>query len=606
MRDSLGNCRLCYPRIAAYLADYPEQILINIAAGYNSPVTTAKYITLGDPTPHPRRTREWILSHIAEARKKADPNDVKAYTVAARELGLNAVDRPFWEDLPGYEPDLVICPDILHGVFRFWRDHILNWVQYLVGDQELDRRLAALQPLIGIRHFAHGISHLSQWTGREDRELQRVLLVVIAGASGLNENSIRCLRAFHDFLYLVQYRSHSTSTLEYLETALKNFHSLKAVFIRNKAHRGKNGVLRHFCIPKLAAFHEYGRHIRLMGSSVQFSTEVTETCHQEMAKTAYRATNRKDFFMQMCGYLNRLATFSLLEELSTWHYERLAKKSTTRQIQPPPTPDYITFIERMTEAAQKHQSLEIRRESRARGGYVWLTIKPDRQGMLVNTISQFYGLPNFRMVLVKFLDDRNVGGIAVNLATLRCDTWYRFRTQRPTVQDDDELADTRTILAVPPSVQETRYGLCNCVLIKEDRDAEPTGIEGKIQFSYLSWTDGYFSGYRVGQVRLVFQPNLPILHPWHGTPLACVYWFSKVPVSPERNINMYKVRYLHDDENRRVCGIVPLSSICRLLQLVPIFGPRMNPQLNASNSMDVWSSYYINSFMDKETYQAVW
>jgi hypothetical protein len=54
-------------------------------------------------------------------------------------------------------------------------------------------------------HFTNGISHLSQWSGHDDRELQRNLLVVIAGAPRIDAPAMRCLRAFHDFLYLAQY-----------------------------------------------------------------------------------------------------------------------------------------------------------------------------------------------------------------------------------------------------------------------------------------------------------------------------------------------------------------------------------------------------------------
>jgi Plavaka transposase len=143
--DSLGHNRLCYPRVATYLADYPEQVLINAAAPLNLPVTTAGFHDLGNADPHPRRTKQWILSQISKLRDQVDPDDLARYLAEAKKVGLNAVDQPFWEELPGYEPDLVICPDILHGLFRMWRDHILKWVRYLVGVKELDCSTAALK-----------------------------------------------------------------------------------------------------------------------------------------------------------------------------------------------------------------------------------------------------------------------------------------------------------------------------------------------------------------------------------------------------------------------------------------------------------------------------
>jgi hypothetical protein len=161
-------------------------------------------------TPHPRQTKKWILSQISKLHDQIDPDDVAKYLVEAKKVGMNTVDQPFWEDLPGYEPDLVICLDHLHGLFWMWRDHILKWVIYLIGVKELDNHIKALQPLVGMRHFANGIDHLLQWSGHEDRELQRILIVAITGSPHIDVNSMRCLRAFHDFLYLAQYCSHTS------------------------------------------------------------------------------------------------------------------------------------------------------------------------------------------------------------------------------------------------------------------------------------------------------------------------------------------------------------------------------------------------------------
>lgn len=471
--DSNGDVRHCFPRVAAYLADYPEQLLINAAAQWCSPVTIAGFANLGDSAPHPRRTKEWITSQIAQACQQVDPTDVAAYTAVAKGLGLNAVYEPFWLNLPGYEPDLVLAPDNLHGLFRFWRDHILHWAIGLIGAQELDNRLKVLQPITGLRHFPNGVKHLSQWTGREDRELQRVLLPVIAGSRDINSRAFCCFRAIHDFIYLAQYRSHSTSTLQYLQMALETFHSTKPVFISNGARRGKKDVIPHFCIPKLAALFQYLYHIIRMGSSSQFSTEVTENCHQTMAKAAYRATNRRDFFKQMCAYLNRRDTISLIEEV--WHFHQTRQSTRSSQSL---SPDFSAFIESMKKTAEKQEKLEIRRRQRESNGYLWLTIKPDRVNLFVNDISRLYHLNNFREILLQYLVQHPTPD-GVSITAMKLDAWFRCRVQRPTIQDDDELADARTIQAKPPTGQRDQHGHYNCVLINPTGDPLPsTGIAG--------------------------------------------------------------------------------------------------------------------------------
>ncbi len=109
----------------------------------------------------------------------------------------------------------------------------------------------------------------------------------------------------------------------------------------------------------------------------------------------------------------------------------------------------------------------------------------------------------------------------------------------------------------------------------------------------------------MAQVRLIFRPRLSSTHPFSGKPLAYVYLFDEIPRRPERDIHMYCVSYVRVDQDR-VGKIVDLASVTCLLQLVPVYGERMDRYLTFQNSMDVWDPYYINSFMDKETYQSIW
>jgi hypothetical protein len=488
LRDSYGNGRRCYPRIAVYLADYPEQLLINCAAGLNSPVTTAAFEDLGNATPSPRRTKEWILGRIAQVCRKVNPDNVTAYRIQAKELDLNAVDQPFWADLPGYEPDLVACPDILHGLFRFWRDHILRWIRNLVEVAELDTRLRVIQPLIGIRHF-DGINHLSQWTGRDDRELQRVILPVIAGFPSMEQRVMRCLQSFHDFLYLAQYRSHSTTTLDYLDQSLRVFHSLKRIFIINGARRGKKkkSYIRHFCIPKLAGLHAYSYHIPRMGTSIQFSTEITETCHQTMAKAPYRASNGRDFFAQMCVFMDRVAQIELTGEVATWFFDTLSTTG-TQPVNMVVMRDYVTYLTRLVVEEEKKERIRVVQQARGRSDYIWLSEKPDIRSVPFDEIAGAYCLPSLQDAIHLLLS--TVDGFPnISPLSLKYTAWFKCRVQRKTVQDEELLADSQTIQARPPRPPTgpiTVHGLCNCALIRDEEDAEEIGIQGDVILSFLS------------------------------------------------------------------------------------------------------------------------
>jgi hypothetical protein len=398
MADSRGDVRRCYPRIAAYLADYPEQILINVAAGNNSPITLAGYHQLDDAKPHPPRTKEWILGAIAEISQMSNPNDVAAYLTAAKAKGLNGVHKPFWRNMPGYQPEIVICPDILHGVHRFWCDHILLWTRRLVGDAEMDRRLRVLQPVRGYKSYLKGIKNIAQWTGREDRELQRTLVAVVAGAPAIDAKVMRNLRAFHDFLYLVQYRSHTSSSLEYIREGLETFHKTKTIYIEKGARRGKNGTIDHFRIPKLAGLHAYLLHIPEMGTSPQYSTDITEACHQAMAKAAYRATNHKDYPEQMCRFLDRKEKITFLRELLAWAHLEMPRQRLMAEIS-----SYSPGYQRQSLQIMKYLQGEAAAEQMGRKQGVkhgiWLNKKPNHIYTAISTLIDVYRLPDLPCAL---------------------------------------------------------------------------------------------------------------------------------------------------------------------------------------------------------------
>jgi Plavaka transposase len=479
LRDSHGDRRHCFLRVAAYLGDYPEQAMINVAAANNSPVTIAGHKDLGNSKPSPRRTREYILEHIARVTSMVDQSDIGAYIDQAKAFGLNAVNRPFWAELPGYEPDLVMAPDILHGLHRFWRDHPLRWVRNLMGVAQLDARLKALQPVVGYRHFSNGISHLSQWSGREDRELQRYLVAAVSGSPRLDSDSLFCLRRLHDFIYIAQYRTHSTKTLQLLDEALKDFHRFKNCFIRNGARRGSSKVvMNHFRIPKLAGLHMFSYHIPRMGSSMQFSTEIIETSHIQAAKLAFKATNRKNFVAQMCAYGDRLATLSLMEDLGAWIYEHAQARHLQHRLNRT-TPPYNAFAMQALSLQQQDQPEEVHVATRALRGHIWHTVKPDIKGILVRTLTKDYALPGAFEIIAKYLESQGISSYeARNFITL--DVWYRCRIQLPLAGDDASgVAESRTLQAVPPFITKTRFGLCNCGLVKLDETAGRNGIKGK-------------------------------------------------------------------------------------------------------------------------------
>ena len=57
---------------------------------------------------------------------------------------------------------------------------------------------------------------------------------------------------------------------------------------------------------------------------------------------------------------------------------------------------------------------------------------------------------------------------------------------------------------------------------------------------------------------------------------------------------------------RRLGAVIELESIARFVQLIPNFEKKANVMLSADNSMNKAKSFWVNSFADKEIFQAVY
>ena len=146
----------------------------------------------------------------------------------------------------------------------------------------------------GLQHFKRGISTVSQWTGTEHKEMQRVLLGVIAGA--VEPRVFKATRAILDFIYYAQYHSHTDETLKKMEDALGIFHANKEVFI-------ELGIRENFNIPKLHSLRHYMQSIRDLGTADGFNSESPERLHIDFAKDAYAASSKVDYIAQMTHWL---------------------------------------------------------------------------------------------------------------------------------------------------------------------------------------------------------------------------------------------------------------------------------------------------------------
>ncbi|KIJ63236.1 hypothetical protein HYDPIDRAFT_92454 [Hydnomerulius pinastri MD-312] len=320
LSDLAGNSQCCFTLLASCIVDTPEACTITCVRGKTSPTTLANYTHFGDPLRHPPRTKATTLASIAAV--ETDPNDLQAYFKACAKDRLNSVQKPFWDNWERSDPANFLTPEPLHHWHREFYDHDIRWCMNAVGNAEIDFRFSIMQPITGQRHFAKGITTLKQVTGRVQRDLQRYIVGVIAGAAPAGV--VRAIRALMDFHYLAQAPIINDDGCKAIQHVLSEFHCYKQSIIAAGARCGESGnVLEHWQIPKLKLMQSIAPSIPDSSPAIQWTADTMERAHIDLIKDPASSTNNREYEAQICRALDRLEKcwgFELATRI--WEWER--------------------------------------------------------------------------------------------------------------------------------------------------------------------------------------------------------------------------------------------------------------------------------------------
>jgi len=297
MMSGDGVWRRCHLILAIFVGDYPEQALVTCTYNGWCPKCTVPPGELGKFETFPPHFQSKAIRTYCLV-----DGDVQTFHAACRKQGLKPIFHPFWEKLPLTDIFHSITPDILHQMLQGVMKHIVGWLINIFRPTEIDAQCRMVPPNHKIRLFTKGISKLSRVTGQEHKRMYAILLGLIINlpVPGGQDSShvIKAVRAMLDFLYLAQFQSHTSDSLDRMEASLATFHEHKVVFIDLSARE-------HFNFPKLHSLLHYTASIRLFGTTDNYNTEQSERLHIDLTKDAYRATNCKDEYPQMTAWLER-------------------------------------------------------------------------------------------------------------------------------------------------------------------------------------------------------------------------------------------------------------------------------------------------------------
>ncbi|RPB06929.1 hypothetical protein P167DRAFT_476763, partial [Morchella conica CCBAS932] len=198
----------------------------------------------------------------------------------------------FW-GMPRVNPYDLNKPDILHNIYLGMLKHMMEWVQGFLKKhhrlEEFDKAWASIAPY-------PGLAVPNKAYRKEMRNLGRVVLGALAAAlrnpgvavRGDFAKALKCVRSLINFHLMAQYGSHTTSTLDYMESYLEDFHKHKDIFLEFRAYKRTS----HFNFIKLHVLTHYREHVERFGSIPQYSTDISELAHVRQVKEAYRASNK--------------------------------------------------------------------------------------------------------------------------------------------------------------------------------------------------------------------------------------------------------------------------------------------------------------------------
>jgi hypothetical protein len=239
-----GQRRHCFPVLCAWIADHMEHVLLQNIKNNACPRCEVPPDGLGEPPQRSHDSEMYPLRNHQRYQQLAERYQDRGearWIERLAERGIKALFNAFWT-LPRVDPAEMPKPDLLHTIYLGILKHLMEWVQdFLKKHNRLnnfDEAWSSMGAYPGFTVPKKAYRQVSQWQGKEMRNLGRIVLPAFTAAlrapTEAQRHSFkaatRCVAALIDFHLLAQYKTHTETTLQYMQDALDSFHREKDIF----------------------------------------------------------------------------------------------------------------------------------------------------------------------------------------------------------------------------------------------------------------------------------------------------------------------------------------------------------------------------------------